>query len=87
MEFIISKHCKEQMQLRNISEAIVFKVLHAPEQIIKEDDSIMVYQSIIISKNNERHLFRIFVNVSKQPYLVITVYRTSKIDKYYENKI
>ena len=87
MEFIISKHCKEQMQLRNISEKIVFKVLNAPEQIIKENDSIMVYQTIIISENNERHLFRIFVNASKQSNLVITVYRTSKIDKYYENKI
>jgi hypothetical protein len=87
MGFVLSKHCKEQMQLRNISEKIVFKVLDAPDQIIKEDDSIMIYQSIIISENNENHLFRIFVNVSKQPNLVITVYQTSKIDKYYENKI
>jgi hypothetical protein len=56
MEYIISKHCKEQMQLRNISEEIVSKVLNAPEQIIKEDDRMMIYQSIIISENNERHL-------------------------------
>jgi hypothetical protein len=32
-------------------------------------------------------LIRIFVNINKTPALIVTVYRTSKIEKYYEGKI
>lgn len=87
MEFIISKHCKEQLQLRNIPEDLISQILHAPMQITKEDECTMVYQSIISAENEKKYLYRIFVNICKQPNLVITVYRTSKIDKYHENKI
>lgn len=83
LSFKLSRHALDQMQLRNISEKIVFDILLNPDQVRLEDEK-KVYQSIV---ENGRSLIRIFVNHKKTPKVVITVYRTSKIKKYYETKI
>lgn len=76
MTFEFSKHALEQMELRGISKQTVEKILADPSQIKHEDDK-KVYQSIV-----KNYLIRIFVNDSKKPKLIITVYKTSKIKKY-----
>ena len=83
MNFEFSKHALEQMELRKISKNVVEKILSKPEQI-KDEEGKKVYQSIA---ENGKYLIRIFVNDKKNPNLVITVYKTSKIRKYYEGKI
>lgn len=83
MNFILSKHALEQMHLRGISKADVMEILSNPQQI-KEDEGKMVYQSIV---DKGKHLIRIFVNHKKNPKAVRTVYKTSKISKYYEGKV
>jgi hypothetical protein len=42
-QIAISKHAIEQMEARNISEAIVLSVIANPENIIAQD-GLMVYQ-------------------------------------------
>jgi hypothetical protein len=54
---------------RGISEEEIDSVLSNPEMIFKQDDEVMVYQSLSIDK---QFVFRIFVNISKLPNLVIT---------------
>jgi len=76
MNFEFSRHALEQMELRGISKQTVEKILANPQQI-KEEDNKKVYQSII-----KKYLIRIFVNDKKNPKLIITVYKTSKIKKY-----
>lgn len=71
------------MELRKIPKKVVEKILTKPGQIKDEGDK-KVYQSI---SENGKYLIRIFVNDKKNPNLVITVYKTSKIRKYYESKI
>ncbi len=83
MEYIISKHCIEQMILRGIAGEEIDSILNNPSRIMKQDDEITVYQSLTSDGN---FLIRIFVNIVKEPNLVITAYKTSKISKY-ENKI
>ncbi len=83
MKYIFSKHALEQMQLRGINRMTVEDTLTKPDQIIEKKGK-KIYQSIL-SDNN--YLIRIFVNIKKKPNIVITVYKTSKISKYYENKI
>ena len=82
MNYKISRHAVEQMKKRNISEEIVDKVINQPEQIINEE-TYTIYQSIIDEKG-KTYLYRVFVNIKNNPYVVITVYKTSKKDKYYE---
>ena len=47
-------------------------------------NKVKVYQSIVEDGN---YLIRIFVNNKQNPKVVITIYKTSKIKKYYEGKI
>jgi len=84
-DIIISKHAFEQMGLRNISEADVRNTVFNPEHIIAQD-GLKVYHRII-QVEGKSYLFRIFINDLVDPNIVVTVYRTSKISKYYEGEI
>jgi hypothetical protein len=85
MDFVYSNHAIEQMYARNINQATVETIIENPLQIILEVDKKIFHG--IIEEDNTKYLIRIFVNRLKQPNLIITVYKTSKIDKYYEGKI
>jgi len=88
MDIIFSEHAREQMIRRSINQDTVLSVVTQPDQKIAdmEDPAIVIYQSLI--KENE-HLFllRIFVNKDKQPNVIVTLYKTTKIAKYYESKV
>ncbi len=83
-KFIFSKHAIEQMENRNISMEIALKVLEDPKEIIIENEQT-IYQSILTFNDTKEYLVRIIVNSIKNPEVVITVYRTSKIKKYHES--
>lgn len=78
--FDISLHAREQMLNRGIDEVLVLQVLENPFQIV-EEDGLEVYQSIF-KETGQDYLLRVFVNSAKNPPLVVTVYKTSKIKKY-----
>jgi hypothetical protein len=84
-KFDISRHAAEQLILRNISEETIKQVLHCPDTAIPDVAGVTVFQKIVKDKNIA-YLYRVFVNTGKRPPLVVTAYKTSKIDKY-ENKI
>ena len=82
MEFKFSDHAKAEMARRGISEGIVVQVLEKPEQVVPDRGGVEVFQS--------RHEFggmiflvRVVVDRNDDPATVITVYRTSKIGKYW----
>jgi hypothetical protein len=74
------------MDLRGIPMEIVGSIIARPDQKL-EHDNLMVLQSIVRDINEQRFLIRVFLNINKTPALVVTVYKTSKIEKYYEGKI
>jgi ribosome biogenesis protein Nip4 len=75
-----SKHFLEQIKLRDINIKEVEETLNKPDNIVMEVD-LTVYQKII-SSNNKTYLLRIFVNELKVPNVLITAYKTSKLNKY-----
>jgi hypothetical protein len=79
--YIFSQHFIEQMKLRNISLEEVKDVLNNPQQVTAEDD-LKVYQKSIYIKSKQ-YLLRIFVTETKQPPVVVTGYKTSKVNKYF----
>ena len=83
MTFYFSKHALEQMKLRGISKKMVEEMLANPNEI-KEENNKKVYQSLV---EHGKYLIRCIVNHRKNPQTIITVYKTSKINKYYEGKI
>jgi hypothetical protein len=86
MNFSYSNHALEQMKLRNLSMVLVEEVLKDPDEVIQYED-LSIYQAIVEAGKSKKYLIRVFVNIKKEPALVVTVYRTSKIDKYYESEI
>jgi hypothetical protein len=78
--FIHSQHLLQQIQLRNIALAQIEEVLQSPDHVIMED-GLTVFQKLLY-ENNKRYFLRIFVNEKKQPPVVVTAYKTSKINKY-----
>jgi len=80
--FELSAHAIEQAELRQIANDQIFITLEKPDMIIDEENGQLVYQKVQNEGNSKSYLYRVFVNSNKNPKLVKTVYRTSKIEKY-----
>ncbi len=73
------------MQRREISREVVEAILAAPEQRLPVRAGRDVLQSRISKAAPEKtYLVRVFVDIDRDPAEVVTVYKTSKIAKYWE---
>jgi len=82
LRYKISKHADEEMQRRQIPRSLVDSVLENPQQIVDEYGNKKAYQSKI-DFNGKIYLLRVIVDESVESKKVVTVYRTSKIAKYW----
>ncbi len=88
MNYILSKHAKDQSKARNVPIEIIDWVINFPDQIIEEEEfGQKKYQSLITFSDKKTYLVVVPVNVDKEPAVVKTVYRTTKLDKYYESQV
>lgn len=83
MRFEISRHAREEMNRRGISEVVVECILNKPGQIVSEYGDKKAYQSVLEVEAGKYHLVRIIVDDMIDPARVVTVYKTSKVDKYW----
>jgi len=72
-----------ELRLRRIPRAIVDEVLRRPQQIVPERPPKHAYQSRVNVAGEGFMLVRAIVDDSIEPAVVVTVYRTSKISKYW----
>lgn len=80
----LTAHARFEMERRQITEAEVAKVLSFPEQAEVVRSGRIVYQSRVQAKLFGRvYLLRVFVDIDRDPPEVVTVYRTSKVEKYW----
>ncbi|MFO7885048.1 MAG: DUF4258 domain-containing protein [Desulfobacteraceae bacterium] len=82
MNIILSEHAKEQIEDRDIPVNMVWDVINNPAQKYNNDIDETVCQSRM-NFDGKIYLLRVFVNFTKKPAIVISVYRTSKINKYW----
>jgi len=85
VEYSISPHAALEMERRGVDEAIVGRVLAAPEQRESVRSGRDVLQSRI-EVDKRTYLVRVFVDVDRRPAEVVTAYRTSKIEKYWRSE-
>ena len=86
-DFIITPHAAFEMQRRGVTSEIVDSVLAKPEQRLGVRTGRIVLQSRIGMGLPERvYLVRVFVDVDRVPAEIVTVYRTSKIEKYWNEE-
>jgi len=83
MKFRLSRHAKQELQRRAIPRELLQIVLENPQQIIEQPDGKKVYQSQIDFGSGKIFLLRAIVVEDIYPPIVVTVYRTRKICKYW----
>ena len=83
MNFRFSNHALEEMERRGISREMLESVLISPQQTITERDGKKAYQSQIDFGGGRMYLLRAIVNDVLDPAVVITVYRTRNMQKYW----
>ena len=83
MNFRVSYHAQIELIRRKIPQNFLDYVLSEPQQIIPEKGGNKAYQSKVEFDNGKVYLIRAIVSDSSDPAVVVTVYRTSKISKYW----
>jgi len=84
MKIIYSRHAEEQLKERNISKNSVSRVLAMPDQVLAGRKGRKIAQAIVIAEGVE-FLLRVVYEEKEDTAEVVTVYRTSKIKKYWRN--
>ena len=75
------------MKRRGISEHEVKDVIKNPDQVIEYEKKRLVYQKKSFDRvQNKWYFFRVILEKSNKNVIVITVYKTSKIAKYWREK-
>ena len=81
-----SKHALERIKIREIPINLAEKVLKEPQQIIDKGLHKKIYQSIFEFENKKSYLLRLFIIIDEEPNMVTTIYKTSKISKYWKQQ-
>ena len=85
MDYKLSAHAEDELIIRDIPRALLDSTLQSPQQIIDQEASVKVYQSKVLI-GTTTFLLRAVVAHDTDPPLVITVYRTTKIDRYWRSE-
>ena len=80
----LSKHARDQAARRGLSEEVVLAVARAPEQRLVVRPGRELRQSrVAMPAGGTLYLVRVVVDAGPNDETVVTVYRTSKIEKYW----
>jgi hypothetical protein len=82
----LSRHARDEMVRRAISLSWLESVLQQPEQRVEDGIAKEVWQSRFTAEHGKMYLVRAVMAVDKEPPVVVTVYRTSKIEKYWRTE-
>ena len=80
----LSEHARAQAERRGISEQTVLAVARAPEQRLSVRPGREIRQArVAMPAGGPLYLVRVVVDAGPTAETVVTVYRTSKIEKYW----
>lgn len=82
MEYVLTDHAASEAQRRLIPLTLIESTADRPEKILPGTNNRKVFQSRIVA-DGKAYLVRLIVEDWHQPPVIVTVYRTSKIEKYW----
>jgi hypothetical protein len=85
VDYIVTPHAAFEMERRGVADEMLRRVLGEPEQRLSVRPGREVLQSRAVLAG-KTYLIRVFVDVDCSPAEVVTVYRTSRISKYWRNE-
>jgi hypothetical protein len=86
VSFYISKHAEQQLERRQIPIELLDSVLESPQQVIEQNDGTRIYQSQLQFENGRIYLLRVVVSDRTEPAIVMTVYKTNQISRYWRSE-
>lgn len=84
MDYVLTGHSREEARRRQIPPEWIESTMTAPEQVIPGTNQRKVLQSRIVA-DSKTYLVRLIVEDWHQLPVIVTVYRTSKIEKYWRS--
>ena len=82
MNYVLTVHAKLEAQRRQIPMSWIDAVMAQPEQVTAGANRRKVLQSRIVA-DGKTYLLRLVIEDWHQPPVIVTLYRASKIDKYW----
>ena len=84
-KYIVTAHAVVEMSRRGIDDTTLQRVLAAPEQrdTVRPGRDVLQARATI---GDKEYLVRVFVDTDRAPANVVTIYRTSKISKYWRTQ-
>ncbi|MGK5085290.1 DUF4258 domain-containing protein [Bdellovibrionota bacterium FG-1] len=82
MDFKFSQHATEKVNQREIPLATIEGVINNPQQSYDEDGKT-IFQSKLERSSGNIHLLRVIISRQVNPAVVLTVYWTDRIEKYW----
>jgi len=80
--YSLSEHVRQEIERRRIPGSLLEAVLERPEQVVRARGVAKAYQSKC-EIGGKMFLLRVIVDDSVDPAVVVTAYRTTKIEKYW----
>jgi hypothetical protein len=83
--YVLTEHALFEMQRRRLDQQTVKLVLVSPEQrFTLRPGRILLQSRVAMGVPAKPYLIRVVVDVNRDPPEVVTVYRTSKVAKYWK---
>ncbi len=86
VRFRLSRHAREELAERQIPLAVLEGVLDSPQQVVPAHGGLRAYQSQVSFGRGKVFLVRAIVAEDADPPVVVTVYRTSQIARYWRKQ-
>lgn len=84
MAISLSSHALSEISRRRLPLSLVETVARNPEQVLPARNGLECRQSHFLDPNSgKEYLLRVIVDPQRDPNLVVTAYKTSKITKYW----
>ena len=78
---VFTEHAMLQMHERDVAETDVRRTVESPDQRLKSRSRIVFHK--LIQHRGAEYLLRVFCEEADDAYVVVTVYPTSKVSKYW----
>ena len=88
MKVVFSEHAVFEMKRRGIEKESVKEVVERPQQEIPSRNNKIILQSKYLnSQQNKEMLLRVIGRKTGGEFFIITAYKTSRIEKYWQKEI
>jgi len=85
VDVIVTEHAKFEADRRNIPEELIKSVVEVPQQKLSSKKGRVIVQKKYYDETEGKEMILRVVGIeSVEEFRVITVYKTSKIDKYWK---